>query len=257
MGPELEAVQDIEPTPSARERKLTLIQHLDELRRRLWRCLAVIAAATVFCALNAATLIAWLKAPAGEALPRLAFFSPAESLTAYLKVAVTGGLLLSLPVLLAQAWAFIQPALTQRERAFGTRFVWWGSALFFVGAAFAYWVLLPTALHVLLTFGTPELEPVISVSRYLGFVTTILLVSGAAFELPLLMYLLAALGIVAPRQLRRHWRTAYLAIVVGAAVLTPTPDAVTMLLMTVPLWALYEISVLIAHAAAAGRRPHA
>lgn len=254
MEPQLDAIQDVEPPLSARERRLTLIDHLEELRQRLWKCLAIIAVATALCFTQAGALLAWLKAPAGEALEHLAFFGPADALMAHLKIAVTGGIVLSLPFLLHQTWAFIRPALTARERTVGASFVGWGSVLFVCGAAFAYGVMLPGVLRFLLTFGTPALEPIISVNRYVGFVTTMLLVSGAAFELPLVIFLLARLSIVTPRQLRRQWRVAYLVIAIGAALLTPSPDVATMLLLTVPLLALYEISIVVARLATAGRR---
>ena len=256
MAHTLDVPQVVEPTSAASKRKLSLVDHLDELRGRLWRCILTVALTTLVSFTRTHQLIAWLKAPAGAALPRLAFFSPAESLMAYLQVAVTAGIMLSMPVLLYQAWAFIRPALTTREQRLGTIFIGWGSALFGLGIAFAYWMLLPVTLRFLLTFGTPELEPIISVSQYLGFVTTLLLVSGAVFELPLVVFLLASIGIVTPQQLRRQWRVAYLAMVIGAAVLTPTPDAATMLLLTVPMLALYEFSIVVARLAVAMRRPH-
>lgn len=234
----------------------SVLDHLEELRRRLWACIAAITVATVVSFHWAEQIIVWLKRPAGVALPRLAFFGPAEAFTAYLNVSVACGIVLAMPVVLAQLWAFLRPGLTEREREHGALFVWAGSALFLAGGALAYGVLLPAALTFLLGFGHQTLEPVISISQYLGFTTTVLLAAGAVFELPLAIYLLSKLGVVTPRVLRRQWRVAYVVILVVAALITPTPDAVTMLLLAVPMLALYEVSIFVSWLAKPGRLHH-
>jgi sec-independent protein translocase protein TatC len=193
----------------------------------------------------AGRLIEWLKRPAGSLLPRLAFFSPTEALVAYVKVAVLFGVVLALPVLLYQVWAFVRPGLIRRERTAGLAFVWWGSVLFATGAALAYTVCLPVFLQFLLNVGSPSLEPVISISRYLSFVTSVILICGAFFELPLVVWMLSRLGILTPRVLRRRRSLALLAMLIVAAFVTPTTDAISLLLMTVPLLVLYELSILV------------
>jgi sec-independent protein translocase protein TatC len=135
--------------------------------------------------------------------------------------------------------------------------VWWGSVLFLVGGAFAYWVLLPVSLQFLLGFGGGQLEPVISIGRYLAFTTMVILVSGVVFQLPIAVLMLTKLGIVTPQTLRRKWRHALVTMVVAAAILTPTTDVATMLLMTVPMLALYEVSIWVAVLAVRRRRPDA
>ena len=231
-----------------------MTEHLEEVRKRLWVCVGVIVLASGLNVVWAGRLIDWLKRPAGPALPRLAFFSPPEAVLAYMKVAVTAGLILSMPVLLYELWAFIRPGLTPRERRYGLGFVWWGSVLFLAGGAFAYWVLLPVSLQFLLGFGGGQLEPVISISRYLSFTMMVILVSGGVFQLPIAVLLLTKLGVLNPQMLRRKWRHALVTMVVAAAILTPTTDASTMLLMTVPMLALYEISIWIATFATRRRR---
>ena len=223
----------------------SVLGHLEELRRRLWTCIAAVAVGAIVSFHWVEQVIVWLKRPAGAALPRLAFFGPAEAFIAYLKVSVACGIALAMPVVLAQLWAFLRPAMTEREQEHGALFMWAGSILFVAGVALAYGVLLPAALQFLLGFGHPTLEPIISISQYLGFTTTILLAAGAVFELPLAVYLLSKLGVVTPRALRRQWRVAYVAILAVAALITPTPDAVTMLLLTVPMLALYEASIVV------------
>lgn len=225
------------------ERRLPLVGHLEELRKRLWRCLAVITLASALSFTWTGQLVEWLKRPAGPALSRLVFFSPPEAFLAYMKVAITVGLFLSAPMILAQVWAFISPGLTARERRYGFGFIWWGSLLFVAGGAFAYWALLPLSLRFLLSFGHGQLEPVMSISHYLSFTTMVILSCGLAFQLPLVMFVLARLGLVSSTMLRQKWRHAVVAIVVAAAILTPTADAATLLLLAVPMLALYELSI--------------
>jgi len=236
--------------PDEDERRLPITGHLEELRRRLWVCVGAILLASVVSFAWAGQLVDWLKRPAGPLLPQLAFFSPPEAFLAYLKIAVMAGLALSVPVILSQLWAFVRPGLRGKERGYGLGFVWWGSALFLVGGAFAYWVILPASLRFLLGFGGGQLEPVISISRYLSFTTTVLLVCGGVFQWPLLVFLLAKSGVIRPAALRHKWRHAVAGMVVGAAILTPTTDVATLLLLTVPMLALYEVSIWVAKLAA-------
>lgn len=244
------------PTPAEAEaRRFPVMSHLEELRKRLWVCIGVIVIASAVSFAWAGRLIDWLKRPAGSALPRLAFFGPSEAILAYMKVAVSAGLLLSTPVVLYELWAFISPGLTPQERRYGLRFIGWGTTLFIAGSAFAYWVLLPVSLQFLLGFGGGQLEPVISINSYLSFTTMVILVSGAVFQLPLAVLLLAKLGVVSPRTLRQQWPYAVVTMAIAAAVLTPTTDAATMLLMVVPMLALYEVSIWVAAIATRRKRP--
>src|SRR3989338_220547 len=155
--------------PQPERGRAPLTQHLDELRWRLWVVVAAVALTSTASFAWAGRLIEWLKRPAGASLDRLAFFSPADGILAYMKVAVTAGLFLAMPVVLYQLWAFVRPALTRQETRYGLAFVWWGSLLFLAGGVFAYAVLLPVSLPFLLEFGAEHFEPVISVNRYLSF----------------------------------------------------------------------------------------
>jgi len=225
---------------------VTLLQHLEELRRRIGISLAVVAVFSCVSFGFVGSLIEWLKRPAGSLLPRLAFFSPTEALVASIKVSVVAGTILSLPLLLYEVWAFVRPALKEPERWYGVLLIWWGTALFVLGAAMAYGLLLPVCLRFLLGFGGPSLEPVISINRYLGFVLSIILVCGILFQLPLVTFVMTRLGVVTPQRLRRSRRVALLIMVIVAAVATPTTDALNMLLMAVPMALLYELSIGIA-----------
>lgn len=250
------APAEAHPQRAPHERRLSVVGHLEELRKRLWGCLVVITLASMISFAWTDQLVEWLKRPAGPALQRFAFFSPPEAFLAYMKVAITVGLFLSSPMILAQVWAFVSPGLTARERRYGFGFIWWGSVLFVAGGAFAYWVLLPVSLRFLLNFGGGQMEPVMSVSRYLSFTTMVILSCGAAFQLPLVMFILARLGLVSAAMLRRKWRHAVVAIVVAAAILTPTADVATLLLLVVPMLALYELSIWVMGVAASRRASH-
>ena len=234
---------------SDEQKSMSLADHLEELRRRLGLCLLAVLAATGASLVRISDLIAWLRQPAGAQLPAFAYFSPAEPLGAYLKVAALAGLALAMPVILWQAWAFVRGGLTPAERRWGLVFIWSGSGLFVAGLAFAYAVLLPMSLRVLLGIGAGTLQPMISIDRYLSFVVSLAFWCGVVFELPALLFLLAKLGIVTPEWLRQQRPYAILVMVVLAAIMTPTTDAVSLLLMAVPMVLLYEVSILVVRVA--------
>ena len=224
---------------------LTFAGHLEELRRRLGVSLAVLLVAIGVSASQVDRLIVWLRRPAEGLLPAFAFFSPTEPLVAYVKVACLAGVLLAMPILLLQLWGFVRTGLSRRERSYGLTFVWWGSVLFAMGVAFAYFVLLPVSLRFLLGIGHGTLEPVISIDTYLSFVTSLAFWCGVLFELPAILYLLAKVGVVTPAWLRQSRPYAILVMVILAAIVTPTTDPVSLLLMAGPMVLLYEVSILI------------
>lgn len=235
------------PSPTASSESagsaLTLAEHLEELRRRLGIALAAFLIAIGVSACYVERIIDWLRQPVVAVLPQFAFFTPTEPLTAYINVAILSGLVLAMPVLLWQLWGFVRTGLTVRERTSSAAFMWWGSGQFLAGVAFAYYVILPVSLRVLLGIGTAYLEPMISIGAYLSFVTTLLFWSGVIFELPVLLFLLAKIGIVTAEWLRQQRPYAILVLVIVAALLTPTTDPVNLLLMTAPLILLYELSI--------------
>ena len=231
----------------------TLSGHLEELRGRLGICLLALVFTAGLSFLQAERIIRWLKAPAGELLPQFVFFAPTEAFSAYLKVAGLAGLLLAMPIILWQTWAFVRMGLTTQERSWGAAFVGWGTVLFAAGVAFAYAVLLPASLRILLGIGKGQLVPVISIDAYLSFVITLLGWCGAIFELPVVIFILAKVGIVTPEWLRQQRPYAILGLVIAAALLTPTTDMFNQILMTVPMVVLYEISIPLAAIAARQR----
>ncbi len=236
-------------------RHLSLAGHLEELRRRLAISIGAFLIASGLSWMQVERIIGWLRRPAGELLPYFAYFSPVEPLLAYLKVAGLCGLILAMPVILLQVWGFVRPGLTRRERSLGLAFVWWGSLLFAGGAAFAYGALVPTSLRLLLGVGRGTLQPMLSIDRYLSYVTGLVFWCGLVFELPAVLYLLARIGVVTPPFLRQQRPYAILLLVIVAAIMTPTTDVVNLLLMTVPLLLLYELSILVTALAMRRRGP--
>lgn len=231
------------------DERLTLAGHLEELRRRLGIALAALLIGVGVSLSRVEWIVQWLRRPAGELLPPFAYFSPVEPLLAYVRVAVLGGLALAMPAILLQLWGFVRPGLSTRERSLGLTFIGWGSVQFLAGAAFAYYGLLPVSLRVLLGIGRDFLEPVLSIDRYLAFVTALLFWCGIVFELPVVLWVLARIGIVTPAWLAHQRPHAILILVIIAAVVTPTTDPVSLFLMAGPLVLLYELSILLARLA--------
>ncbi len=230
--------------------QLSLAEHLEELRKRLGISLAALLVAIGASATQAMRLIQWLKHPIDLEISHFAVFSPTEAVVACINVSILSGLVLAMPVILWQVWRFIQPGLSQQERKNGLLFIAWGSFQFILGIVFAYSWLIPVSLRFLLGIGRYAFEPVISIQSYLSFVTTLLFWSGIVFELPVVLFILAKLGIVTTQWLIQQRPYAILVMFIVAAVVTPTTDPVNLFLMAVPMVFLYEISILVTRWAA-------
>lgn len=237
---------------------MTVVEHLTELRRRLVLSIATVAVASVAGFIFFDQIFEFLLQPyrtALLALPpesrppgalsgKLVYSSPTDPFLTFIKVGIFSGLFLALPVLLHQLWRFITPGLTSRERRLGIPFVLSSLLLFAGGVAFAY-ITIPRGLTFLLGFGSESLVPLLTVDRYFNFLTFLVLAFGLSFEFPLLLIFLASARIIDTRQMRRWRRYAYFGGVVFAAVVTPTQDPYTMLMMWVPLILLYEVAILV------------
>lgn len=216
-----------------------LVEHLEELRARLWWCLLAVAAGAGVTYAVRAPLLRWLIAPVG----RVVFTSLAEPFLAELKLAGWGGLLLGSPIILWQAWEFAGAGLRERERRVIGRLLPVSVALFLGGAWCGLTWLVPTAVRFFLGFAGEQMTPMISVGRYLGLVGSLTVACGLVAQTPLVVGILAALGLVTPAFLWHHWRGALVGSFVVAAVVTPTPDVVTQTLVAIPLIVLYLFSI--------------
>lgn len=212
---------------------------MDELRYRILISLAAIAIGTSIAFWKIKPIVAYLAKPVGH----LVFLSPTEAFMAYFKLAFFVGLFLASPVILFQIWGFVSSALKEKEQKMFLFFLPFSVILFLCGTAFAFFIVIPLALKFLINFAGPEVLPVISISEYLSFITILTLIFGAVFELPIAIIILSKLGIVTPAFLSKNRKWAILIIFIAAALLTPTPDAFTQMLMAIPMIILYEISI--------------
>ena len=227
--------------------KQPLLDHLIELRRRLLWCLATVVVTFFICLNFASNIFALLVQPllqAGQG--KLIYTDIFEAFFVQVKVAVFAALMLSFPVLAIQLWRFVAPGLYAKEKNAFLPFLLATPVFFAGGAAFAYFVAMPWALHFLLSYqgdvGGVNQEALPGVGNYLNFVTRFLFGFGAAFLLPILLMVLERAGIVTREQLAQSRRYAVVAAAGVSAVLTP-PDVISMLMLLVPLYALYEFAI--------------
>jgi sec-independent protein translocase protein TatC len=233
--------------PVSHEDRLTLVEHLDELRNRIVVSLAALGVALALCFWQSDLLLDIASKPLPNDHDKLLTFSVTEPFTTTLTVAAYGALILSLPVLLYQLYAYVLPAFSDAERRAVLPIMLLAPLLFATGVAFAYFVVMPPATEFLLGFNDSEFNVQVRARDYYSFFSTMMLAGGLIFQLPLALIALTRLGIVSVEQLRSNRRYAYLAIALLAAAL-PGVDPVSMLIEMVPLLVLYELSILLARA---------
>lgn len=225
--------------------QMSLLQHLDELRKRIFHSLLGLVAAFALCWAFVGRIFEFLARPIERLLPegeKLAFLGITDPFILYVKVALLGSVFLAAPWLMYQAWRFVSPGLYRRERLWAAPFIFFGTAFFLAGGAFAYYVAFPFAAEFLLAVGE-RFQPVITIERYFRFLMTVILGLGVMFELPIFIFLLARIGIVTPGFLMRKFRWAVVIIFIVAALITPTPDVVNLCLFALPTIALYLLGV--------------
>jgi len=237
--------------PKSQSGEMPFLDHLEELR---WRIIYALGAVLVcvgvgFWVTLHFDLVGILAKPILKLLPQhvLFFTHPSDKFSISLNTSMTVGLVLAAPVILYQVWLFLAPALHKHEKRVGIGVLFSGTLLFIAGAALAYLVVVPLALPWLLDFGTASMQPLITAEEYFGFLFAMVLTFGVSFELPIVVLALAALNIVTPQFLARYRRHAVIAIIIIGAFLTPGDMLWTTIALAVPLYALYELSVLGAH----------
>lgn len=225
---------------------MTLIEHLDELRSRLIKVAVVFVIGAVIGWIFRQQVFDLLLEPAGGRLKELAVTAVAEQLVTDMKMALYVGFVLTIPVLLYQMWAFVAPAVGEMGRLQTYIIIGLASSLFLAGIAFGYYFVLPVGIQFLLNWDLDRFTLVITPTFYLAFVTRFLLACGIVFELPAATYVAAKLGLVDAPLLKRYRRHAIVANTVLAAALTPSPDPFSMIMLAIPMIALYEVSIVIA-----------
>ena len=218
-----------------------LTQHIAALRKRIYTVLGFLTAMFVVCFLFADRLIDWFRRP----LPTdLVFYGPAEALFAAIKVAFFAAILLTIPMLIYQIWIFFEPALLPHEQQSVFSYIAIAILLFMCGILVCNIIILPLALEYLVAQGEKlNIVPALAVGQYIDFNAKFLLVFGVAFELPLVMTMVARIGTISADLLVRFRKHAILVFLLLATIMTPTPDAFNLLLMAVPLILLYEVGI--------------
>ena len=238
--------------PISPEDRLSLLEHLSELRKRITLAAIALALGVVVAAVFNDFVFDALLWPLRQVdgLPADAYqittFSPAEPFMVSLKVWIVAGLLVASPILIWQLWAFVAPAFTTTEKRYFYPVVAATTLLFLGGVALAYFLVLPRGLSFLLGFGEGSFNVQNRASDYLTFAALFVLAFGVVFEMPVILVLLARVGVIDSRFLRKNRRYAVLISAVVAAFITPSQDAFSMLAMFVPLVVLYEVSIVLA-----------
>lgn len=225
--------------------KMSILEHLEELRSRLIHIFAALILGMILCYVISGPLLRWLAAPYPGGLEALYFRKPTEPFFAYLRVSFLAGIFLSSPYLIAQVWLFLSPGLYRHEKRWAVPFVLSMTGAFVGGAAFAYFVAWPVMLEFLVAYGG-EMQAAVMVSDYLSLMTHILVGMGLVFEMPVLVWILARIGIVTPAFLWHWFRHALVVIFITAAAITPSGDIPTLLTFAMPMVVLYFLSIGIA-----------
>jgi sec-independent protein translocase protein TatC len=248
-----EPAPTVSATPAAGGPPMWFVDHLRELRKRLFRMVIALVVATLASVFLAKRVLIILIAPMGDSLPQA--LKPTESIANYMKVALICGVTLAMPFIVYQVGAYLMPALTKQERRYMLVLVPGATLCFVAGVAFAYFLTIPSAIPFLQGFLSDLIEQNWAIGDYLSFVTALLFWIGVAFELPLFVFVLAKLGIVDARFLRRNFKFAILIIAIIAAAITPTVDPFNMALVMAPLVLLYGVGILLAMIARPKPRP--
>ncbi|GAB5046151.1 twin-arginine translocase subunit TatC [Thermodesulfovibrio sp. TK110] len=244
------------------EQKMSLIEHLSELRKRILICLVALIIAFIFTFSYSEYIFKLLLFPL-EFTPqfslkeglvfvpdqklhntKLVFLGPAEAFWMNMKIALVSGFVLTIPVIFYQLWRFVSPGLYSHEKKYVLPFVLSATGLFLAGVAFCYLIVLPFAMGFLLNYKVGDfLMPMLSVGLYIDFLLKFLLAFGVVFELPILIVITTRMGLITPQTLKKYRRFAIVLAFVVAAIITPTPDAFNQTLMAVPMIILYELGI--------------
>lgn len=246
--PEIAAEMPPGEEPQASMPAMSFLDHLEELRKRLVYSVIALVGGFFICWGYAERIVGVMQQPITDALtkngaaPKLVFLNPTEPFNLYLKVAFMAGLFVASPVVLYQVWLFISPGLYRNEKKYVFPFMISTVSLFLAGGYFGYKMVFPAALDFLIGFGK-QFQPMITVNEYIDLFLTIIIGLGVVFEMPILVFFLALLGVVSAGWMWRNVRYSILVIFVIAAVLTPTTDIMNMCLFAAPMVVLYILSI--------------
>ncbi len=238
--------------------KMSFMEHLGELRTRIVWALGSAGVGLVIAFFVTDPAMRFISKPLAKMHTELVFTSPTEAFWTWMKVAMVLAIFISMPAILYQVWKFVSPGLHKHEKKYAVPFIVVGSLLFLIGGAFAMLVIIPYASNFLVTFGQEKgWKPMITVANYTDFVIKFALAFGVVFELPVVITVLALIGVVTPQFLSKNRKYAILINFIIAAVLTPTPDMINQTLMAGPLCILYEVGIICARLAVRKRKAQA
>lgn len=246
---------DIESAAAAAREKITekmsamsFLEHLEELRKRIIWSLVAIAVAFGVCWNYADKIYGYMQAPIMDALSRnhleqkLVYLNPTEPFNMYMKIGLIAALFVASPFVLYQLWAFVAPGLYRHEKKYVMPFMVFSVGLFLGGGFFGYKIVYPAALDFLIKYGK-QFTPMITIGEYTDLFLTIIIGLGVVFEMPILVFFLALIGIVSPRWMWNNFRYSILVIFIIAAILTPTTDIMNMCIFAAPMIGLYLVSI--------------
>lgn len=228
---------------------MNFLDHLEEFRGRLIKSIVAVILFAVPCAIywkQIYNILMVIPLRNTNPKPHLIFTAPAEAVILSMKIALVGGIVIAIPFVFYQLWAFVSPGLYGKEKKIILPIVISSSLCFFAGIAFSYAIMLPTLLRVLATFGGGILEPYFKASEYISFLIKLSLACGVIFELPVVSYVLTKMGVLTPKFLVTKIRHAIVIIFIVAALFTP-PDVLSQLFLAVPLLVIYGISILVSY----------
>ena len=232
------------------EGEMSFFDHLDEMRKRIIISVVGILIASVIAGVFITEIMEYiLIGPAKSVNMTLQNLRPFGQPFLYFKVIFASGIIIAFPFVLYQVWRFVAPGLYQNERNWARKITLFTSLCFLSGVFFSYFVMIPSMLSFAVSFQTEGITNIIDVNEYFGFIIMILLASGLLFEMPMASYVLAKVGILTAKAMRKYRRHSIVVILILAAVLTPTPDPVSQFIFAAPLFILYEISIIIARLA--------
>ncbi|MHB8910760.1 MAG: twin-arginine translocase subunit TatC [Syntrophales bacterium] len=227
---------------------MPLTAHLEELKTRLIRVLIVVGIGFGVCYMFKDWSFRVITKPLVDAMPAqssMIFTGLPEAFFIHMKIAFFASLFLTAPYTLFELWRFVSPGLYRNEKRYVLPFLFFSTILFGGGVLFGYYIALPPAFAFFVSFSTDFLKPMISFREYLSLTLKFLLAFGLCFEMPVFMFFLAKLGIVNAKMLSKQRRYAILIIFIAAAILTPSPDALSQVIMAIPLMVLYEVSIVV------------
>lgn len=228
------------------EREMGFLDHLEELRSRILKAVLAVLAVSIVAAFFSDFLVKQvLLGPLLAVGLKPQVLKPYGIMLTYMQVVLVMGIIGAMPFILHQLWKFVAPGLMPNERKYASGIVFFTTFCFLSGIAFAYFILVPTALTFFSTFGTDVFELNIAIDEYISFMLSLILGAGLVFELPMVTYFLSKIGIVTPKMMRKYRRHAIIGILIISAIVTPTPDILTQSLLAAPMMLLYEFSIII------------